>query len=49
MTINLTHFDIADYLDNEKIIAEYLSAIMAEGDSSLLMSAIGDVAKYIYS
>ena len=45
MTINLTHFDIADYLDNEKIIAEYLSAIIAEGDSSLLMSAIGDVAK----
>jgi probable addiction module antidote protein len=45
MTSKITQFDVADYLDNESILAEYLSAILAEGDTSLLISAIGDIAK----
>ena len=40
-------FDIADYLDNNDIIAEYLNAILAEGDDSDLVAAIGHVAKSI--
>jgi probable addiction module antidote protein len=42
---NITKLDISDYLDSEEIIAEYLSAIMEEGDPQLLLSAIGDIAK----
>ncbi len=38
-------FEIADYLDSEETIAEYLSAILEQGDLDLLVSAIGDVAK----
>ena len=45
MTIKTSQFDVADYLDNEKMLAEYLSAILENGDTSLLISAIGDIAK----
>ena len=27
-------FDIADYLDNNEMIAEYLNAVLAEGNDS---------------
>ena len=42
-----TKFDIADYLDSEEMIAEYLNTILEEGDSSDLIVAIGHVAKAI--
>lgn len=42
---NVTRFDISDYLDNEELIAEYLSNIIADGDPGLLLEAIGDIAK----
>lgn len=45
MSKKLTKFDIADYLDNESVIAEYLTAILETGDISLLISSIGDIAK----
>jgi len=45
MASKISHFDVADYLTDEKMIAEYLSAVMEEGDTALLMAAIGDVAK----
>lgn len=41
----LPEFDAADYLDNEKTMAEYLSAVLAENDAGLLAAALGDVAK----
>lgn len=41
----LTSFDIADYLDNEEIIAEYLSQVLEDGDSDELLRAIGHIAK----
>ncbi|NBB81400.1 MAG: putative addiction module antidote protein [Verrucomicrobia bacterium] len=41
----LTDFDISEYLDDEESIASYLSAIMEEDDSQLLLAAIGDIAK----
>ena len=40
-------FDIADYLDDNKMIAEYLNAVLEEGDSQELVAAIGHVAKAI--
>ncbi|MDD2230329.1 MAG: putative addiction module antidote protein [Candidatus Cloacimonetes bacterium] len=45
MTERVTKFDISDYLTDEATIAEYLNAVMAEGDQNLLLSAIGDIAK----
>ena len=41
----ITEFDLADYLDSEKMIAEYLSQVLAEGDTEELLQAIGHVAK----
>jgi probable addiction module antidote protein len=40
-----TEFDAANYLDSEEMIAEYLNQALASGDTDLLLSAIGDVAK----
>lgn len=41
----ITEFDLADYLDSEEMIAEYLSQVLAEGDTYELLQAIGHVAK----
>ncbi len=40
-------FDIADYLDNNEMIAEYLNEVLQEGDDSEVIIAIGNVAKAI--
>ena len=40
-------FDIADYLDDNKMIAEYLNAVLEDGDSRELVAAIGHIAKAI--
>ena len=40
-----TDFDPASYLDSDQVIAEYLNLALASGDTDLLLSAIGDVAK----
>ena len=40
-----TEFDASKYLDSEEMIAEYLNQVLASGDTDLLLSAIGDVAK----
>jgi probable addiction module antidote protein len=42
-----TKFDIADYLDSEEMIAEYLNTVLEDGDSSDLIVAIGHIAKSI--
>ncbi len=42
-----TKFDIADYLDNEEMIAEYLNTVLENGNSSDLIVAIGHIAKAI--
>ena len=38
-------FDIAQYLDNDEIIAEYLSVALEEGDPAFFNSALGDVVR----
>lgn len=42
-----TKFDIADYLDSEEMIAEYLNTVLEDGNSSDLIVAIGHIAKSI--
>ncbi|PJI49072.1 MAG: putative addiction module antidote protein [Pseudomonas sp.] len=45
MTIELSDFDTSHYLDNEEVIAEYLSQVLADGDPDELLLAIGNIAK----
>jgi len=44
-TTTLTTFDIADYLDSDAAIAEYLSQVLSDGDSEEFLRAIGHVAR----
>jgi probable addiction module antidote protein len=38
-------FDPADYLDNDEVIAEYLSAAVEDQNPDVFLAALGDVAK----
>jgi probable addiction module antidote protein len=40
-------FDIADYLDSNEMIAEYLNTVLEEGNDAEIISAIGHIAKAI--
>jgi probable addiction module antidote protein len=40
-------FDIADYLDNNEMIAEYLKEVLKEGDNAQLVAAIGYIEKAV--
>ncbi len=40
-------FDIADYLDSSEVITEYLNVVLAEGNDSDLLIAIGKIAKSV--
>jgi probable addiction module antidote protein len=42
-----TSFDIADFLDNNEMIAEYLNTVLEEGDMADMITAIGHIAKAI--
>jgi probable addiction module antidote protein len=42
---NLPEFDASHYLDSNQAIAEYLTVIIEDGDSALLASALGDIAR----
>ena len=42
---NVTIFDTAQYLDTKEMIAEYLSQVLADGDTDELLIAIGNIAK----
>ena len=45
MKTEISNFDVSEYLTDEKSIAEYLTSIMEENDTQLLLAAIGDIAK----
>jgi len=45
MNNQLTSFDIAQYLDSPEAIAEYLSQVLADGDSDEFLEAVGHIAK----
>ncbi len=40
-------FDIADYLDSNEMIAEYLNEVLKEGNDTEIVTAIGHIAKAI--
>ena len=40
-------FDIADYLDNKKMITEYLNEVLQEGDHVEISAAVGYIEKAI--
>jgi probable addiction module antidote protein len=41
----LRRFDAADYLDSDEMVAEYLSAALAEENPDVLLQAIADIVK----
>jgi hypothetical protein len=45
MTVKFAAFEISDYLDNEKVIAAYLSAAADDPDPEVLLRAKSDVVK----
>jgi probable addiction module antidote protein len=42
-----TKFEIADYLNNNAMIAEYLNTVLEEGNNDDVVAAIGHIAKAI--
>jgi len=45
MKVTTRKWDASEYLDSPEMIHEYLQAAFEEGDSELLLAAIGNVAK----
>jgi probable addiction module antidote protein len=45
MKVTTKKWDASEYLDSPGMIHEYLNVALEEGDSELLMVAIGNVAK----
>jgi probable addiction module antidote protein len=45
MTQTLTTFDMAELLDSDEAISEYLSQVLADGDNEEFLRALGYVAK----
>ena len=45
MRIRIREFDASAYLDNDQVIAEYLTAALEDGNPDVFLSAIGNVAK----
>lgn len=43
--MNLTKFDIAEYLDDDEAIAEYLSQALETHDHTYIAHAIGSIAR----
>ena len=42
---DLPELDAAEYLDDEQATAEYLTAMMADGDPAMVAAALGDIAR----
>jgi probable addiction module antidote protein len=45
MPLKLREFDPSAYLDNDEVIAEYLTAALEDGNPDVFLAAIGNVAK----
>lgn len=45
MNNNFSKFDVANYLDNEEIIAAYLTEVLEENNPQAFIKAVGDVAR----
>jgi len=42
---DLPEFDIIDYLTDDTAIADYLTAVLEDGDAAMLAVALGDIAR----
>lgn len=42
---DLPEFDVTEYLDSEEAMAEYLTAMIEDGDPAMLAAALGDIAR----
>jgi probable addiction module antidote protein len=45
MKLKLRKFEASEHLNNEEVIAEYLTAVLEYADPEVFLSAIGDVAE----
>jgi probable addiction module antidote protein len=45
MHIKLSQFDASAFLDNDEVIAEYLTAALEDENPDVFLAAIGNVAK----
>ena len=45
MREKFSKFEIYEYLDNDDLIAGYMEEIFKDGNSEIILSALGDVAK----
>lgn len=45
--MTITKFDIAEYLDDEEMVQEYLNTVLEEGNSQEIIIALGHIAKAI--
>jgi probable addiction module antidote protein len=45
MSTKYAPFEVAEYLDNDEVIAEYLTAAMEDPNPNVFLAALGDVAK----
>ena len=45
--MNTKKFDIAEYLEDEDMMNEYLNTVLEEGDSNDIQVALGHIAKAI--
>lgn len=45
MNIKIKEYDIAEHLTNEEEIQLYLNEILEEGDTALILAALGDIAR----
>lgn len=43
--LSVTPFDVSEYLDNEEVIAEYLTLALQDPDPDAFLMAVADVAK----
>jgi len=44
-TVNTTVWDASEHLTDQEAIAEYMNAVLEDGDPDLLLAALGDIAK----
>ena len=43
--VKVTEFDPSEFLDNEELIAEYLTAALEDENPDVFLAAVGNVAK----
>ncbi|MCG3701987.1 DNA-binding protein [Aliarcobacter butzleri] len=43
--LEITNFDIVQYLHDKEVIAEYLSQILSDRNTDELLEALGNIAK----